>query len=966
MKKAAAVLTAVIIAAAMCFCTLAAAEQPLVFCSDKTNGTNDGTPGTDGLSDPTAETGFSQAVGKFEQLSDSSDAVPNFHGYNYKNVSDRFNFAFVICAGLLAAAAAVFLVLIFVLKKKIFIILAPCFFAAGLAFFGVSVLTAPAKNAFARDEKVNALLMREEVSEYSKAAVFEAAKNDYPEDRSPKLVKTEFDGQGTTVADMNVADFGAVGDGKTDCTLAFADAVDQLSRKGGTVFVPAGEYVISNGLDLPIGVALVGEADKNGKPLSTLLIYGGKGSEEEKPAVVMSYQSALKNLNFYYPEQEFVSGAPIPYPYTVMQNGSEGILLENVCFVNSYRAVNLSAGSNNSLQTVRNISGTPLLTGITLDGSLDIGRFEGIDFSYKYLAEYEGMKNDGQKLLRTWLLRNAVGFEVGMVDWTYFSGFNIDGYNIGIRFYPTERGSANGHLYDSNITNCYYAAFINNSKWLSFTDCTFTAYGNDGAAAIYLDKGGSTTLTLAKCAVESCGKNAIYDAGYNALITEGGRVCSNGGSPYVTDSDRHTLIDTEFYGDGTEYKVLSNTEQIPDTSVDYNKAMNQNPKSDAFVNLLNSASVRTDISEALQSAIDSLRESGGTVYIPGGYYFMSSPVTVYEGIEIRGCEDIPNYLPKTMIYTDFGRENGDGQALFTLKSGAGIRGIGVHYYKQSSNAVVPFSFTIRGEGEDIYVVNTALINSYNGIDFASQKCDRHYVEYVWGTPIYCGIKVGAGSSGGVIRDVHYTPNAWYTAKDHLEDKAHSDFNTRLEYVKKNSRPFVIGESQDEILYHNFVYGAYQGLTLLSGAKNVQAVSHGVDCGNIAVYAEGDAQAVLIDPQLVNLPGEERNYVLTSGDFSGSLSAVNAACWGDPLFSFRILGNGSFKVFGANVNAAGNTMFDCFGGEVYASGVFNESESTPYDFNVDKNAKSVTSLGNMFEGGMRYRLVAAGDVFKIIK
>ena len=60
------------------------------------------------------------------------------------------------------------------------------------------------------------------------------------------------------------------------------------------------------------------------------------------------------------------------------------------------------------------------------------------------------------------------------------------------------------------------------------------------------------------------------------------------------------------------------------------------------------------------------------------------------------------------------------------------------------------------------------------------------------------------------------------------------------------------------------------------------------------------------------------------------------------------------------------MFDCFGGEVYASGVFNESESTPYDFNVDKNAKSVTSLGNMFEGGMRYRLVAAGDVFKIIK
>ncbi len=91
------------------FAPLPPPSSPFVFCSDKTNGTNDGTPGTDGLSDPTAETGFSQAVGKFEQLSDSSDAVPNFHGYNYKNVSDRFNFAFVICAGLLAPQRPSFL-----------------------------------------------------------------------------------------------------------------------------------------------------------------------------------------------------------------------------------------------------------------------------------------------------------------------------------------------------------------------------------------------------------------------------------------------------------------------------------------------------------------------------------------------------------------------------------------------------------------------------------------------------------------------------------------------------------------------------------------------------------------------------------------------------------------------------------------------------------------------------------------
>ena len=967
MKKAAALFLALLLTGTMCLYTVAFSYDMPVLCSDKTTGINDGDSGTDRLNDPTADTGFDGAVGVFEQLPDSSGAVPNYNSYNYKTVAARLSLVPAILGGAALAGAVVLFILFFVMRKRIFIILAPILLAAGLGLFAVSYLTAPSRIAFAQDEGINASLeTTEQQPEYQKAQTFRAAENAYPEDRSPKLVKTEYETQSTIVADMNVADFGAVGDGMTDCTVAFAGAIDQLSRRGGTVFVPKGRYVLSEGLDLPTGVSLTGETDKDGAPASVLLIYSGKGDEGAKSAVVMGFQSALKNIAFYYPEQEFSGGAPIPYPYTVTQNGSEGILLENVHFINSYRAVNLAFGENNSLQTLRKVCGTPLMTGISLDGSLDIGRFEGIDFSYKYWEEFDGDKKPDQKLLRTWLLRNAVGFEVGMVDWTYFSGFNIEGYNIGLKFCSSSKGTANGHLYGSSITDCYYAVYINNSKWLNFTDCTLTAYGNQGAAAVYLEKGGSTTLSLVNCSVESCGKNAVYDAGFNALTTQGGRICSNGGSPYVTKSEMHTFVDTEFFGDQTQYKVTENTLQLCETSVDLDRKMNQKPAGEGFVNLNDSVSQRKDISTALQEAIDSLKDTGGTVYIPGGYYFMSSPVTVYEGVEIRGCEDIPNYFPKTVIYTDFGRDDGEGQALFTLKSRSGMRGIGVHYYKQSTDDIRPYSFTVRGEGSDIYVINTALINSYNGIDFAANRCDRHYIEYVWGTPLYRGITVGAGSTDGVIRDVHYTPNAWYAARDSLEGKGHSDFNTRLEYIKANSQPFVIGESVNEILFHNFVYGAYRGLTLLDGAKNAVALGHGVDCGNIAIYAEGDGEIALIDPQLVNLPGVDRNYIFTSESFSGSVTAVNAACWGDPLVSFRKTGVGSLKIFGASIDAAGTALFECNGGEVYASGLFNRSESTPYDFILGKNSGQVTSVGNMFVSGLKYRLEAPEGLFKIIK
>lgn len=60
-------------------------------------------------------------------------------------------------------------------------------------------------------------------------------------------------------ADVNVREFGAIADGKTDSTAAFQKAIDSLGGDGGEVYVPAGRYVVGE-LHLKSGVAVRGVA----------------------------------------------------------------------------------------------------------------------------------------------------------------------------------------------------------------------------------------------------------------------------------------------------------------------------------------------------------------------------------------------------------------------------------------------------------------------------------------------------------------------------------------------------------------------------------------------------------------------------------------------------------------------------------------------------------------------------------
>lgn len=78
---------------------------------------------------------------------------------------------------------------------------------------------------------------------------------------------------------LNVVDFGAKGDGKSDDTMAIQKAMNKAALSNGAVFIPEGNYLCSE-LQVPKGIGIYGlPAWSYGKGMGTILIYKSGGGK---------------------------------------------------------------------------------------------------------------------------------------------------------------------------------------------------------------------------------------------------------------------------------------------------------------------------------------------------------------------------------------------------------------------------------------------------------------------------------------------------------------------------------------------------------------------------------------------------------------------------------------------------------------------------------------------------------------
>lgn len=281
---------------------------------------------------------------------------------------------------------------------------------------------------------------------------------------------------------LNVRDFGARGDGKTDDTVAVQRALDTAGRQGGNVvLLPTGRYLLAGELDIPPETALKGIFQgpvSHGKLVfsdegvpgagTTLLALAGKGNEHGNPLITLRDNASVTGLSIYYPEKDRNS-RPVPYPWTIRLRGVN-TTVENVEMLNPWRGIEGVAAHRH---LIRNVTGQPIRTGIYVDDIGDIGRIENVQFVPWWSQS---------RAVMDFTYHEGESYVFGSSAWQYVLNTFSYGYHIGYHFLENPKGSCNGNYLGIGADATWHAIKVDHAPstaGLLITNGEFVSMSNE-------------------------------------------------------------------------------------------------------------------------------------------------------------------------------------------------------------------------------------------------------------------------------------------------------------------------------------------------------------------------------------------------------------------------------------------------------------------------------------------------------
>lgn len=693
-----------------------------------------------------------------------------------------------------------------------------------------------------------------------------------------QLIETTYPTTEAVIAGYNFGDYFAPGS-DVDATKGLQSLLNAIyDAGGGTVYIPAGTYTFKGTLTIPEGVTIQGDwrapTEENPEATGTIFkVYSGKGNDKGSAFITMWPNACVQGITFWYPEQDAENITP--YPVTVQMFdeskwGKDYTHVRNCTFINSYRAVQQGPGGS-GCPNVYNVYGTPLYLGLFMDNIADIGRFDYVYFSPSYWEECglpgAPTSDTAKAALREHLKANAIGMQVGRVDWSYWAFSEITGYQTGLYFAesPADPGAySNGHVYGMTFTDCEIGIGINGISSagelfsnITIQNCT-TGIKTNRSAQADLGNLQMNYITIdADTAIDHGGNMRLF---LNAATIERGDVVLSGGPITISGSNFETETPHVTAKNGASSVILmGNTATTGEFTVD-NQSMCPMETSDEPVEMdeidlmtgdqsaddtvkaarevlyvadLDKTGTK-DVTPALQTLLNKAgEEGGGYVFLPGGNYRLDGSVTVPSGVELVGAVDIGrNCYQIGTIFRVYGTQE---DATVILSANSGLRGI-VFDYPEQGNTVTTlkqnYPYAVQGRGENVYIVNVTIRNGFDGVDLMTYRCDNHYIKYLAGFCFHSVIKVGGGAVGGKIINYQMNSSAWWNGNESKyggwtncptdaekgDEKKDADGNVitpantkagayqlRHVYVQSNCAILTVGDVTDQVLYNNFSY-----------------------------------------------------------------------------------------------------------------------------------------------------------------
>ncbi len=733
-----------------------------------------------------------------------------------------------------------------------------------------------------------------------------------------------------------------------DWAPIFNSLIEGLSAAGGgALFIPAGEYDCYSPIVMLTGVSIYGEwknPDENPKIEGTIIKVHeecGAGSSTDTPFLTMNRDGLIKNLAFWYPDQSATS--PVAYPPTISLDQYNHA--KNITLVNSYwGVVRRSSGAN--CPNVENIYGTPLFCGLDIDIVIDIMRIENVNFAADYWINsgLEGAPTgeDDQAALRNYLLYNGTGVILRRIDWSYFVYSRIKGYATGLAFARSGDGSnfPNGQCNTITFEDCRYGVYaesisgtgemITNSHFINCENGIVLGEGNFNSASVLqivnteieassyaIRNQQVTTVMLMSSTIHSGevgGTSGWYVITDNTFETEAPQVVLENGSlnaVLVGNFDKDgKAIEVDNQGlCPIEYDATAlDTPEVPVLSIDEISFVPHKPaKEMAYIIDTLDATGKTDVTKSLQAALDSAaKQGGGVVYLVSGTYRVDGSVTVPSGVELRGACDfgrVPYNVGTIIAVTD---ECGTDPTVI-LSEKSGIRGVVFHYPDQYYNTLfqkekkfTAYPYAMQGRGADIYVINVAFHNGWDGLDMMTYKCDNHYIDYLCGECLHNDFSIGKGAKDGIIRNYQFNYNAIFQASGYgwgnlpLERDEFEDIMQEQLDNHDDMTVLTLGHVENELIYNSFNYSGYAGIRFIAedtGAADVTIVGHGCDYSTIDFDILAAERIIFLNTQLTafNQIGDMLQhpmYVVHLGpDFEGQVDMISTVMWADSTQEF---------------------------------------------------------------------------------
>lgn len=603
---------------------------------------------------------------------------------------------------------------------------------------------------------------------------------------NPQIVETKYETEDVVVADFVPTEMGYAVDptGETDSTEGLQKALyDCYYAGGGTVYLPAGNYAISNTIYVPPYVTLRGDwqdPDEGTEYGTIISVWMESEDTETAGAFNLGSCGGVNGLTVYYPLQSL--DCIRPYPYTFYVNAADPnrriSCIYNVTVINGYKGIGTSVSSNHESMQIKNFKGTFLKYGLDLANSSDVGNYENIVINNKYWKEASAncMNAVLGSAIDAYTREYVTGVRLSGLEWDTLNNISVDGCAIGMHAVPHSRINFSASMYDLKITNC--------------------------EQGLVLD------------ALDECW-GAVIARSY----IEGGLIHNAGGTL--------KLCDVEIVGElseDTKKKLVIDETDLSEDSIDYDKSYVK-PASNLIVTDLPNG-LFSDAGPELQKALDKMAErGGGVVYVPGGNYRFETPVTVPAGVELRGTSavmtrDLNSVSNGTIFlccYGDDASNKAEDQAFITLAGeNAGLNGIRIIYPENSPKSEdINTSYTVRGTASGVYAVNSAISASAYGVDFSD--CDNHYIEGVTTCCYYNAFRLG-GTGGVLARCLQNGTVLVRTCTAGLVNwPTESEMFATLTDVilRKESKFVIVEDAKDQLVYQAFVYGSGGAYTNLN-------------------------------------------------------------------------------------------------------------------------------------------------------